>query len=310
MELYIQNIEKMVLFLSENKAVKSIYQLGSIADPGISDIDILVIFHKGRGLPEEPRNILDRTGRYLFTHQLFGLQEDLLDDAMKYSLFHNFKLLYGDQNIIFDSNRIPKEVKVQIAIEYLLKMFISMSIQKQSKIIKLRSFLLEAKAVIFDLEILDLLESPLGKMIKEILLIRGEWFDNPLLDRKIVELFLKFLDELEETIKNVIETESLMVPKIKEYELSRNIILCNGSFKLINKVKFPNLSYVIPNKLLRKYFGLINRLSPTKVLFPLKEFGEGSALSFKSKYEQNTIQKNKIYAPEFIPLKSPINLNQ
>ena len=169
MDLYIENINKMIHFLSDKEAVKSIHQLGSISDPGISDIDLLVIFNNGRGLSEEPRNILDPKGRYLFSHQLFGLHEDLLDDAMEYSLFHNFKLLYGNQNINFDNNRISKEVKVQIAIEYLLKMFISLSLQKHSRIIKLRSFLLEAKAIAFDLEVLNLLESPLGKIIKKIL---------------------------------------------------------------------------------------------------------------------------------------------
>ena len=310
MELYIQNINKMVHFLSEKENVKSIHQLGSIGDPGISDIDILVIFKKGGGISEDPRNILDRTGRYLFTHQLFGLHEDLLDDAMEYSLFHNFKLLYGNQNIIFDNNRISKEVKVQIAIEYLLKMFISLNIQKHSRIIKLRSFLLEAKAVAFDLEVLDLLESPLGKIIKKILLIRKEWFDNPLLDRKVVELFLKFLDELEQTIKIIIETESLVVPKIKEYQLSRSITLSNGSFKFNNSYKLSDLSSIIPTKLLKKYFGFINRISLTKVSFPIKEDYAGSALFKKSLYEKKAVQMNKIYAPKFISLKSPLKLIQ
>ena len=90
--------------------------------------------------------------------------------------------------------------------------------------------------------------------------------------------------------------------------MSRNITLSNGSFQFDNSYKFPGLSFYVPNKFVRKYFGFINRVSSTKVTFPMKVVGDDSVMLKKNRYETTAIDMIKSHAPNFIPLKSPIKL--
>jgi hypothetical protein len=308
---YLEKIRIIIAFLSKQESVKSIYQLGSIADPGISDVDMLVVFKKNKGFTDDPRKILDQTGKYLFTHQLFGIHEDHIEDAMKYSMFNNFDYLYGDKIATLSmSKNVVIEVNIQIAIEYLLKMYISLSVQQKCGIIKLRSFLLEAKAVRFDLAVLGLSESNLSNIVDKIISLRKHWFEDTNTDSSIIKLFLKFHYELGNLLQDIAKNNFLFVNKMKQYTLSKNIRLINGDFSFSSKSKLPASSNFVPNKYLNKYFGIKKRFSKFDCYFPMKIINDKVNLLKKNHYETHTISMLNSSAPKFIPLKSPIRLNE
>jgi hypothetical protein len=310
-ESYDRNIEMVVKDLSSHSAVKSIYRMGNITDPGISDVDMLVVLNDGLTLPQNPRSALDADGHYLFTHALFAIPESLIEPAMNYSLYHNFDHLWGEKNILIQPNRsIDSVVKNQIALEYILKLFISITIQRHIGIIKMRSFLLEAKALKFDLEILKHASKELSNLVMRISEIRSEWFKINLPDADFIILFEGFYTQLKHYLDELSFSNSLFSNKIEEVAIGKNILLKNNSsLKIKINHTYPKFHLnCLPESLLRKYLGLTNRLTKYEFTFPLAHVPKESELEKKLHYEISALTYLSKFAPSFIAMKSPLKL--
>jgi hypothetical protein len=309
---YYTRIDHVVAYLSESNSVKSIHRLGNITDPGISDIDMLVVFKDGHGLTEDPRKVLDETGRYLFTHQLFGINESALKDAMDFSLYHNFEHLWGeDCPQLSEVHRRDTRVMKQIAIEYLVKLFISQTVQKESKILKLRAFLLEVKAVKFDLDILSKVDSEIGKTVENIIAYRSTWFEKPMTDSEIIIVFETFYDQLKKLLLELSETYNLYVERKQKINVAKNLSLVDGktfAFKA-NKCVPRAFNRFVPHTFLPKYFKLLNRLNTYEFTYPMIEFMQGDVIAKKNAYEKKLIQYLNDNSPGFIAMKSPLRLH-
>jgi len=209
--------------------VKSIYQLGSVSDPGISDIDILVIFSDNTGMNGDPRNVLDSKGKYLFTHQLFAIHESMINEFAQYYSFSNYRHLFGKKYIEELKNEndkaIDNEVKIQVAMEYLIKFFISLTVQRHFGIIKLRSFLLEAKAVSFDLTLLNISGGELFDIVQKVILVRKTWFEKKINDAELFQLFDEFYIAIKSFLTGRIDSLKLALLPADNYEFSKNIFI-------------------------------------------------------------------------------------
>jgi len=86
-QAYQAAIQKMVLQLSAHPEIKAIYRIGGVSSPGISDIDLYVVFHDGSRYLENPVKSLTGTDRYLFTHNLFGTAEKLAIQMEPFTFF-------------------------------------------------------------------------------------------------------------------------------------------------------------------------------------------------------------------------------
>jgi hypothetical protein len=311
--LYFEAIGKITEYLSKHSQVKSIYRLGNITDPGISDIDILVIFKDGMGLKDEPRKVLDETGHYLFTHSLFGISESLLKYAIKYSVFHNYEYLWG---VKIDSqsltHTVDKKIESQIALEYLLKLFISLSIQKSAGILKLRPFLLESKAVKFDLDIIGEDTQKMRHTVEKIIDIRNKWFENKPCSSEIISLHELFYTQLNQLLVQLSAKLPFYVDNTRSvFKFGKNLSLSNGKiFNYNTKCRIPNLTDLIPSKMLPYYLKLFNKTSNHHFIFPMQKAGKDNIISRKNEYEKNAQAFLKKYAPAFIPMKSPLNLHK
>ncbi len=93
MNEYKRAIQSKVESLSNINEITSIYQLGNIKNPGISDIDLLVIFKDNFLFTSNPLNNSSRIENYIFTHNLFGLSDKYFNDAAQYTFFSNPKYL-------------------------------------------------------------------------------------------------------------------------------------------------------------------------------------------------------------------------
>ena len=100
--------------------------------------------------------------RKILTHDIFGVEERDLQQTISYNLLSNLKLL-GGKNLNLNENEVisNQDLRGQIALEYLIKMFISLDTQTKLGIVKLRSFLLLGKAIMLDLQLLEIKEGKL-----------------------------------------------------------------------------------------------------------------------------------------------------
>ena len=71
---YSQSIEKVVGFLSRFDEIAAVYQIGSVGDTGISDIDLMAVFHdEVNSFPFSYRNVFNKQDSYLFMHGIYGI---------------------------------------------------------------------------------------------------------------------------------------------------------------------------------------------------------------------------------------------
>ena len=156
LESYESLKQKLLTALLKKDAIKSVYQLGSVKNPGISDLDILCIFENDSELKENPLPVLSGIEQDILTHSLFGVREKDLAQALDLTYFTNFKLLGGHDFQITNRHNEHKsdELNTQVALEFMCILYISLSKQIELGIVKWRAFLLEVKALDFDLKLL------------------------------------------------------------------------------------------------------------------------------------------------------------
>ena len=205
--VYEEVINKQVRFLKKNKDIKSIFQIGGINTPGVSDIDLVVVFRDNTNYPFNPRKNFDIIENYLFTHNPFGISESDFKRSQDYSFFHNYKLLHGVELNVKNNldGAMQKELKVQIALEYFLRMYINLVMQKEYQVIKIRSLFLHLKALLYDFEFMDIEDSIILNLIKDGISLRENWFKDE--NTQLVEKwFYDFYEDYEKFIEHLFDS--------------------------------------------------------------------------------------------------------
>ena len=182
-EVYENTIDKIVDLLKHEDAVRAIYRLGNVNHPGISDIDIVVLFKDGSNYIANPYNSLNSKDKYLLTHKLFGASEDQFKKVIKYCFWDNLECILGEPINLEPENGMltdnEKEFyKKQLGLEFLLKNYIELSVQLTYKVVKLRSILQEIKGIRYDLTFLDIKGLEINKYIKDFLKRLDYWFES------------------------------------------------------------------------------------------------------------------------------------
>ena len=95
--MYDAALHKKVDLLKTISGVSSIYQIGSVTTPGISDIDLLVIFKDNFYFFEDMMKDNNEIEKYLFTHKSYGINIHNFKQSTKFTFFHNYKILYGKE---------------------------------------------------------------------------------------------------------------------------------------------------------------------------------------------------------------------
>jgi len=309
---YDKAISGMVEKLKNIPGVVSLYQLGSISNSGISDIDMLVIFNDNSSCHIDPRKELTRTERYLFIHNLFGMSLSHFTESQKYSFFHGYNLLHGKDLIksISDISESDKKIlKQQIALEYLIKMYQTLSIQITYGIIKLRSILLEVKALLFDLEFLEVKKGQLFELTNKCIDIRSHWFKNRISKKELQYWILSFHKELDNFLKEklIIEKKKFYYGIADKYFSSKNVVFLNE-----NNVGFKHTGLILPKcpaKILEKrYYNLNSRFNRFIFHIPVTDHEKIVVLKEKSTFEKKSSQYNHKHFPFFSTLKTSLNM--
>ncbi|MCE7994800.1 MAG: hypothetical protein HEP71_22685 [Roseivirga sp.] len=300
-------IERLSETLAKEEPVQSIYQVGSVRHPGISDLDLVCIFNSDSAVDINVREQLTEDELYILTHNLFGIQQNNLENSFRYSFYTGYRLVNGqEQNIPNDPTQlISEELKRQIALEFMLKMYISMYTQITYRTIKLRAFLLEAKAIAFDLELLGITLHKLKELVAEVNRWRDNWFSTKPSKREISTLFKHFFSELEGVLSQEIGKGGFYLP-YDHTAISRNILIRSGSsFKMAHK-GIPMLS-LLPF-MNRKLLNLQNRFNSFRLEGPYSTDFEGSVHEGRFLFYEQLWNKNKQFYPHFIPPTTGIRL--
>jgi len=96
-------IQEVIAFLSKYKMVKSVYQIGGVSAPGISDLDLIIILdEKAKKFTQVWSDYMKQQSEnsdYVFTHYPFLVNEEIFKDGSFLKIFptFNLKCLYGQR---------------------------------------------------------------------------------------------------------------------------------------------------------------------------------------------------------------------
>lgn len=298
--------EKIISDLKSFPQVKSIYQMGSVKEPGISDLDIICVFEENSNCNIDIRKGLSIDERNILTHSLFGIESNYFEQALNYNLISNLNLLYGE-NVNIGSSSTPTNNKIerQIALEYMLRMYLSLSEQVKYGVIKLRSFLLLGKAIGFDLELLNIKSGKLHDLVGKILNYRSIWFTNIPSSEQLEHLIILFLKELEFLLKKELNKNYFYLPV--------DIVTFPEGYSIQQSVEFNYVreGYILPSILSilgKKYINLQRKFNTVKYFIPFEIPLQESEIEKRFVFGKKLYEINKESYLNFLPLNSSLSI--
>jgi len=297
---YKDAIERMVGKLSACPGVVSIAQVGGIGTPGISDIDFYVVFRDEFAYSLNPTDGLSAADRYLFTHNLFGTSESFAGRMEQYTYFGSYKNLYG-KDLLFLTNLEPGSVDVlkkQIALEYLLKAWLTIAIEKKSGVIKIRNLFLLAKALVHDLAFLNVSSGALWETVQEIIRTRNGWFQQAMGSAQLTSLIDRYEKELFLFLQHLLPVH-FYLPGAKTIPISRNIFLTQG-----DKLNLVTSGLMLPTAvraLLPKGESLQRRLIRFQGEVPTVKTTVPDSIAGRQQWISAACQYNNRQLPGFVP---------
>ena len=297
---------KLVNQLLSNNSVLAVYQMGSVKDPGISDLDIICVFKNNSECAINLRKGLSSSEKKILTHGIFGLEERDIELTISNNLLSNLQLL-GGKNLNLNNYEVifNQDLRDQIALEYMIKMFITLDVQTKLGIVKLRSFLLLGKAIMFDLELLGIKEGKLFDAVNQVLHYRNVWYDNKPQEKDVKELILNFYAALENLLIKILEDKGFYLP-------NHNISL-PGGFKINRGEPFQkhHKGLVLPSLFQffgKKYINLQYRLNTFAYQIPYSVPNSDTFLYKRFKFSEQMVTRNRVSFPNFMSVTSSLSM--
>lgn len=98
LQKYEQSKQEFIRYFQSHRAISSIYEIGGINNPGISDIDLILVFKEDGNLTNDDYNFLNKLDNYIFVHPPFVIHKDLFPylDYLFYA--SNIRKLVGEDH--------------------------------------------------------------------------------------------------------------------------------------------------------------------------------------------------------------------
>jgi hypothetical protein len=308
-EAYVIAVERMVNRLSAWPGLAALYQIGHVSTPGISDLDLIAVFQDDATCLRNPREGLSRTERYLFVHDLFGARLSHFIRAAQVTCFHNYQLLWGSAPADLppppdDSDRA--QLQQQIALEYLVRAYVSLSVELTYGIVKIRNLFLHTRALLYDCEFLGVTTGPLLDSIKVLVDRRTRWFEAPpppaVLGREILDLHAA----LGEFLADILRRRPLFLPGRAEHRVAGNLRLAAG-----DRLVMHHRGVRLPRRLAflgRRYFNLQHRLNRFEFVLPFQTRDLPRTIQKVFEVQHELREDNRRHLPCFMPLTSSLTL--
>lgn len=304
---YNDELSHMSEWLLQFPQVTAIYQVGSVGAPGISDIDMVVVCNDQQKLDVQPLIALTHSGKYLFIHNLYGCSKEQFREADKFSFFGTYKQLSGEKLTSTDSaTGISPTLKQQVALEFLLKMYVNLVLQKEYKTLKVRSLLLHVKGLLFDLEFLGIQSGPVHDLIHQCMNIRQKWFDQDHPENELISWFDDFFSALSQFLEQELAHRSFFVSPESSLQLAKNIRLRKSTHLAYHKfgIPVPFGSLLFGNKIHK----VLNKLNRFRIESPFLQENIPSEIGEYFNFIETCRNYNRTFLPHFYTLSSSLHL--
>lgn len=218
-EDYTNLVQKLVLKLSHFKQIKSIYQMGGLSQPGISDIDLIIVT-KSDSLYNNSVNVSRNAicdndiEKYMLMHAPFVIPDKVFHQIDTIFYCSDLKLLYGEEQYVQNYDEAFSEISsIYKMISVIIHTYPRFEVYGRD--ISLRSFLTFGYSLKHSYRLLQLYEKDfidhlIEHFIEEITLLRKsikEIQGNPFVDiSELIELgkeaCIKMLRQLEIIVKD------------------------------------------------------------------------------------------------------------
>lgn len=253
----------MTAVLRDLPGIRMIYQIGSIRHPGISDIDIVAVFDDDARVEGDVRDALPPASAYFFTHRPMGILGTDFETYRRYTLF-DYRLLWkrpgytlpGVEELTAAERRA---LEVQIGYEYLVKMFMYLSVRRAYGVVGVRSLLLQASAIRYDLAFLSIDSGEVYDLVETLVGWREQWFDAPPAGADVRAWIEAFHAALYRLLEAVSGTHTLYMLGRGGARLARHMRLVQAPC-----LRFEHRGVLLPRLLShagRLYYALQNRLN-------------------------------------------------
>lgn len=285
--------------------VRAVYGIGSVGAPGISDLDLVVVFEDGVTAPLDLRQELSPNDKYILIHSLYGASESQFLLSPSYSFFHPYRLLAG-QELLSSCPPADASVRRQVAMEYLLKFYITLKLQQAYKMIRVRSVLLNAKGAMIDLNYLSPDNHELESFSRELTVLRNNWFVNSDSLQEFQSWFHRFSSWYFNFVEEKFLSLPFFLPDSRSYQLSKNIFIHHGQ-QLHAKHSGSIFPFLYP-LLGKRYFNMLNRINRLDIFVPIRSEGWPSPIVDYFRFGSEHRTYNRLHLPHYLPLASSLHL--
>jgi len=172
-------------------------------------------------------------------------------------------------------------------------------------VVKLRSFLLLAKAVKFDLDILNITSGNLYDNVTRVFEWRKDWFTKVPSNNEMKKLITQFHVNLKEVILEVLKTEKFYLPK--------EILKLPGGLGLIKDAEFyrEHKGFLLPKSFSfigKKYINIQYRLNNLTYYMPFNVPSSDTKIADRFDFYKEYMEFNKQHYPYFTALTSSLTV--
>ena len=299
-------IAGMVERIKKQEGIISIFQMGSIHHPGISDIDMLVVLKENGAFRLNPLEELAETERYLFVHPLLGVSKTDFMEAQQFTFYRNWRLLWGEQFTSREDEFSKEEigcVQIQTALEYLISNYINLAILRIHRIVNVRALLLNMKAMLYDLKLLGVSSGPLYEHLEKLIEWRDQWFEIQPHTKVLSEWIDECRQELYSFLKTVLETQIFYLPEWGALHVTKNVTLVPAEhFSCTHQGIILPVFFVFLGK---KYFKIQRRLNKILLHLPIQKNEVPPVLARRFDLEYRMVRFN--LDKPFLTLRSTLN---
>ena len=291
--------------LLNEKAVESVYRIGSVSSPGISDLDLVVVFKSNEPVQKNFLSDISGEDRYLFIHRLYGIASDDFENAPEFAFYHKYQLIGGEHSLKERNDDVPGAHRVQVALEYMIRLYATLFIQDECRVLRMRDILLHVKALQYDLDLLGKTSGKVFECVQQLLEWRRIWFEKMPGRNEIISWWKEFTSGYAPMLAGILEDHPFYLPPANEYRIAAKIILRPSEMLAAHRQGF-----LLPGMLSfigKKYFRIQNKMNSFEIRLPVSSTNIPDFISRKFEFEKKIVSYNKKFLPHFLPLSTSLH---
>jgi hypothetical protein len=288
--------------------LNAVYQVGGIGNPGISDIDLVAVFENGAVCREDPLGSLPRLWRTLFCHGIYGVSRADFAKACRVSFFQGFRLVWGSDQASGLPHLTDDEtaaLKTQIALEYLFRWFVSLTVERTYRIIRLRGLFLHTKAALQDLDFLGVREGNLREAVLDIIQLRNLWFQDMATDDALRRRVENIYAHLKAFLWQAYSEKVFFAPRPGKISLARHLVIIPAAEFAVRHMGLTFPPSLVARR--REYFNLQHRFNRFRFYLPLRDRLLPPIIQDAFSFHRKMGGHNRVTLPHFLPLSTSLN---